>query len=250
MEARYAERAVVTGTGHFRTRGYAVVDTPPLSGHVLASFDSMPRDGHSQSRLRHIRLSQFFGYREEGQWIFALLPKRKYIQSAEYIRLAEAGGVMRHREQLECDPSPLIASVLDALQVDASDSFHINVNQIRVIANAEFKGVTVPEGPHRDGHEYSVIVVAGRHNVAGGETQVIDPVSNEIVHRQTLGENQAVLIDDERYIHYATDIVPAQGAVGHRDIWVIEINRWHKRAYGPSHERRASEAKLTAEAAA
>lgn len=42
----------------------------------------------------------------------------------------------------------------------------------------------------------------------------------------------------------------AQGTVGHRDIWVIEINRWHKRAYGPAHERRASEATLSVEATA
>lgn len=157
---------------------------------------------------------------------------------------------MRHREQLECDPSPLVAAVVQALPIDAEEGHHVNVNQIRVIANAEFKGVTVPEGPHRDGHEFSVIVVAGRHNVRGGETQVIDPVSREIVHRQVLAENQAVLIDDERYIHYATDIMPAQGTTGHRDIWVIEINRWSKRAYGPTHERRAREATLPAEVAA
>jgi hypothetical protein len=250
MEAHYLERATVTGPDHFKTHGYSLIDTPPLSEEVLASFSYMPRDGHSLKRLREIRLSQYFGYREEGQWIFALLPKRKYIQSAEYIRLAEAGGVMRHREQLECDPSPLISAVLDALPVDESDSYHVNVNQIRVITNTEFKGVTVPEGPHRDGHEFSVIVIAGRHNVLGGATQVIDPQSREIVHQQTLAENQAVLIDDERYIHYATDIVPAQGTVGHRDIWVIEVNRWHKRAYGPAHERQALEATLPAEATA
>jgi hypothetical protein len=250
MNARYREDAIGADAGHFRAHGYVVIDTPQLSDEVLASFGNMPRDGHSLQRLRHIRLSQFFGYREEGQWIFALLPKRKYIQSAEYIRLAEAGGVMRHREQLECDPSPLMAAVLNGLGVNGAESYHINVNQIRVIANPEFKGVTVPEGPHRDGHEYSVIVVAARHNVTGGETQIIDPASRDIVHRQTLGENQAVLIDDERYIHYATDVVPVEGEVGHRDIWVIEINRWHRRAYGPAHERRASEAKLAAEFAA
>ncbi|MFJ3058313.1 2OG-Fe dioxygenase family protein [Herbaspirillum sp. NPDC087042] len=77
-----------------------------------------------------------------------------------------------------------------------------------------------------------------------GEKQVIDPVSHEIIHRQTLGENQAILLDDERYIHYATDIEPAQGEVGYRDIWVVEINPWHHRAYGPAHEQRASQAKL------
>lgn len=250
MESIVLGRAAVTGANHFKTHGYAVIDTPVLSRQVLETFDNMPRDGHSLKRLRHIRLSQYFGYREEGQWIFALLPKRKYIQSAEYIRLAEAGGVMRHREQLECDPSPLMAAVLDALPVDQGQNYHVNVNQIRVTANAEFKGVTVPEGPHRDGHEFSVIVVAARHNVIGGETQIIEPASGAVVHRDVLGENQAVLIDDERYVHYATDVRPVQGSSGYRDIWVIEINRWHKRAYGPTHERRAAEATLPTATAA
>lgn len=115
----------------------------------------------------------------------------------------------------------------------------INVNQIRVVANGEYRGVTVPEGPHRDGHEYSVIAVVRRENVAGGETQVIDPITNQVIHRQTLEENQAIIIDDERYIHYATDIEPATGDSGYRDIWVVEINRWENRAYGRVHEREA-----------
>ncbi|MGE4242671.1 2OG-Fe dioxygenase family protein [Ramlibacter sp.] len=244
------DQADIAASGSFARRGYAVIDTPPPSAQVLDSFNHMPRDSHSLKRLREIRLSQFFAYREDDQWIFALLPRRKYIQSAEYIRLAEAGGVMRHREQLQCDPSPLMAAVLDALPVDVAVTYHLNVNQIRVIANSEFRGVTVPEGPHRDGHEFSVIVVAARHNVLGGETQIIDPASNEIVHRRVLAPNQAILIDDERYVHYATDIVPAEGSAGYRDIWVIEVNRWHRRAYGPAHERRALAAgSLLAEAA-
>ncbi|MFP8779788.1 2OG-Fe dioxygenase family protein [Hydrogenophaga sp. RWCD_12] len=238
------------GAAHFSAHGYAVIRTPALDAATLDSFNRMPRDGHSVKRLREIRLSQYFGYREEGQWIFALLPRRKYIQSAAYIRLAEAGGVLRHREQLECDPSPLIASVLDALAVSAESQYQINVNQIRVIANKVFKGVTVPEGPHRDGHEFSVIAIADRHNVRGGETQVIEPSTGQVIFRQKLEPNQAILIDDERYIHYATNIEPEQGDVGHRDIWVIEINRWDQRAYGPAHERQASEARLQEEVAA
>jgi hypothetical protein len=233
------------GAIHFRAHGYAVIRTPELDTSILNSFNRMPRDGHSVKRLREIRLGQFFGYKEEGQWIFALLPRRKYIQSAAYIRLAEAGGVLRHREQLECDPTPLISAVLDTLPISADGQYQINVNQIRVIANNEFKGVTVPEGPHRDGHEFSVIAVADRHNVQGGETQVIEPSTGKIIFRQTLEANQAILIDDERYIHYATNIEPEKDSVGHRDIWVIEINQWDRRAYGPVHERKASETRLT-----
>lgn len=238
METAF-EAENITSENNYLNNGYEIINTPEMSPEVLDTFNFMPRDGHSLKRLRHIRLSQYFGYLEEGQWIFALLPKRKYIQSAEYIRLAEAGGVLRHREQLECDPSPLMTAVLNSLPIDPAENYHINVNQIRVIANSEFNGVTVPEGPHRDGHQFSVIVVAKRQNVTGGETQIIDPASREIVHRAVLDENQAVLIDDERYIHYATDIKPAKGSDGYRDIWVIEISRWHKRAYGPTHERLA-----------
>lgn len=241
--------AIPQGEGaiHFHAHGYAVICTPTLDAATLDSFNRMPRDGHSVNRLREIRLSQFFCYKEEGQWIFALLPRRKYIQSAAYIRLAEAGGVMRHREQLECDPAPLIAAILDTLPISSEGQYQINVNQIRVIANTDFKGVTVPEGPHRDGHQFSVIAIADRHNVRGGETQVIDPSTGKVIFRKTLDVNQAILIDDERYIHYATNIEPEQGDVGHRDIWVVEINRWDQRAYGPTHERRASEARLTEE---
>lgn len=235
---------VTPSNDDFLDKGFCIVDMPVMSDSFQASFANLPRDRHSPSRLRQIRLSQYLGFWDEREWVFAILPQRKYIQSARYIRLAEAGGVPRHREQLEVDPSTLIARVLDNLPIDRQEMLQINVNQIRVVANSLFKGVTVPEGPHRDGHEYSVIAVARRANVKGGETQVIDPVTMEVVHRQTLKENQAILIDDERYIHYASNIEPVEGEAGYRDIWVIEINRWENRAYGRSHERLA----MTAEA--
>ncbi|MCL1482958.1 2OG-Fe dioxygenase family protein [Marinobacter sp. M3C] len=217
--------------------GYCVIDMPEIPQSLLGSFDSMPRDMHSLGRHRELRLTQYIGYWEEGEWVFAPLPKRNYVQSADYIKLAEAGGVPRHREQIVGDLTALVAAVLNQLPVELNEMFQINVNQIRVTANVEYKGVTVPEGPHRDGHEFSVIAVARRNNVKGGETHVIDPTTREILFRTILDENQAILIDDERFIHYASNIEPEEGDVGYRDIWVIEINRWHNRAYGPAHER-------------
>lgn len=217
--------------------GYCVIDMPEIPSSLLGSFGNMPRDMNSLGRLREIRLTQYIGYWEEGEWVFAVLPKRKYLQSADYIQLAEAGGVPRHREQIIGDPTVLVAAVLNQLPVDLNQMFQINVNQIRVTVNVEYKGVTVPEGPHRDGHEFSVIAVAKRNNVKGGETQVIDPKTREILFRTILDENQAILIDDERFIHYASNIESEEGDVGYRDIWVIEINQWKNRAYGPAHER-------------
>ncbi|MBY6311543.1 2OG-Fe dioxygenase family protein [Alcaligenes faecalis] len=221
----------------YAEHGYCVITMPEVPQSLLNSFNDMPRDMHSLGRLREIRLTQYIGYWEANEWVFAPLPQRKYVQSAHYIRLAEAGGVARHREQIVGDPTMLIAAVLDELPVDLTQMFQINVNQIRVTVNADYKGVTVPEGPHRDGHEFSVIAIAKRNNVKGGETQVIDPQTREVLFRTTLAENQAILIDDERFIHYASNIEPEEGDIGYRDIWVIEINRWKNRAYGPTHEQ-------------
>lgn len=228
-------------TGDFASDGWTVIDTPPLSSEMLATFDDLPRDKHSPSRYRTARLTQYFAYHEEGEWIFAPLPRRDYIQSAEYIKLAEAGGVRRFREQLVCDPSSLLVAVLSELPIDLNEHYQINVSQFRVIVDRTWRGITVPEGPHRDGHRFSVVGVARRHHVDGGETQVIDPASGEIVFRTILQNNQAILMDDARWIHYATDIVAAEGyESGYRDIWVIEVDPWAQRCYGPLHERRAS----------
>jgi hypothetical protein len=232
-------KPITSAQDDFLSKGYCVVDMPVMPESFQASFANLPRDAHSPSRLRQIRLSQYMGFWDEEDWVFAILPQRKYVQSAGYIRLAEAGGVPRHRDQLEVDPTPLIACVLENLPVNKTELFQINVNQIRVVVNELFRGVTVPEGPHRDGHEYSIIAVARRENVKGGETQVIDPNSKRFVHRQILKKNEAIIIDDERFIHYATNIEPNEGVSGFRDIWVIEINRWENRAYGRAHERLA-----------
>lgn len=225
----------------FDTVGYNVVNLPSLAREVIDSFNNMPRDLHSLGRCRYIRLSQYFVFWDECGWVLALLPRRKYVQSAKHIRLAEAGGIKRFREQLEIDTTSIVTPIMDALNLDRCAQYHVNVNQIRVVCNQDFKGITVPEGPHRDGHKYSVIAIAKRENVVGGVTQVIDPVSREVIFETVLEENQAILLDDERLFHYATDISPKFGAEGYRDIWVVEINEWEKRCYGPVHDRAASE---------
>lgn len=224
----------------FEKNGYVVINLPKPSKEITDSFNNMPRDSHSLGRCRHIRLSQYFIYWEDNSWVLALLPQRKYVQSAKFIRLAEAGGVKRHREQLQVDVTSVVSPIMDALGLERSGQYQANVNQIRVVCNEEFKGITVPEGPHRDGHQYSVIAVVKRENVDGGVTQVIDPDTIETLFETTLEENQAILLDDENFIHYASEITPTSGNTCYRDIWVVEINEWSNRCYGPTHDREAS----------
>ncbi len=84
------------------------------------------------------------------------------------------------------------------------------------------------------------LAVVKRENVDGGVTQVIDPDTMETLFETTLDENQAILLDDEKFIHYASEITPISGNTCYRDIWVVEVNEWSNRCYGPTHDREAS----------
>jgi len=223
----------------FAKQGYTVIKLVQPSAEIINSFDNLPRDTHSMGRLRQIRLTQYFSYNDDGEWVFATLPKRDYIQSSEYIKLAEAGGVRRHREQLEIDPSNIVSEIMNSLPISKDKLYQVNVNQIRVISNGTYNGITVPEGPHRDGHEFSVIAVVTRKNIEGGKTQIFSPDAEKLLFEHTLSENQAILIDDERFVHTASNIKHVIGSEGYRDIFVIEVNHWNNRAYGLKHEKSA-----------
>src|SRR5260221_13963456 len=97
------------------------------------------------------------------RWELELLPHRPFMQSKEYNSLV--GGVPRYLEPLRIDPTDQIAAGADAVPLDRSETYQLNVHQVRVLTNKEIRGIAVPEVPHRDGHEIGMIVVFRRGNI-------------------------------------------------------------------------------------
>jgi hypothetical protein len=222
------------------TEQFTVIALPEPSDSVTTAFEHLPQDPYTPGGHRSRRFSPFkLTYEEvDAIWKLEELPHRPFMQSRDHNTLV--GGVSRKLPPLTIDPSHQIDAACRAMGLDTAYAWHINVHQIRVIATPGIRGVLVPEGLHRDGHELVMIAVYARENIEGGETQLIPNEGGEPFFRITLNPNQALIFDDTAMLHYATDIVPLTPAGGHRDLWIVAMNKWENRRYGPEYEAAAA----------
>ena len=219
-------------------RGFWVVDFPLPDPVALSSFDRLPADHYTVGGQRFRRFTAYRMNRREGKWNLEALPPRPFLQPKSYNPLS--GGLARHFEPMEIDPSLQIAAVCDAIGLDGEQEYALNVHQVRVIVDARIKGVVVPEGPHRDGHRIIMTMVFDRSNVSGGVSQLMETGSQTPFYERTLPSGTALVVEDERMWHHATDIQPCGPERACRDIWIVSLNPWAERRYGEQYERHAS----------
>jgi hypothetical protein len=219
--------------------GYAVIDLPAPSQQVIDEFEHLPFDPFTGGQQRYRRFSQFRMWFDEAaaSWRLERLPHRPFLQPKVVNGLI--GGIQRPFEPLRFDPTPQIAAGARALNLDRGSDWQLNVHQCRVMTNPDVRGISVPEGPHRDGHEYGMLAVFSRRNIAGGVNQLMPTGGGEPFFEVTLQPNQALVYEDGAMWHHATDIVALDETGGHRDLWIVAFNRWEDRKYGEAFERAA-----------
>jgi len=213
---------------------FAVVDLPKPPPEVMAAFEDLPQDPYTPGGHRSRRFSQFKMIFDEGRWRLERLPHRPFIQASDYNPLV--GGVARELEPLTIDPGPQVISGAESFPLDTAEIWQVNVHQCRVVTAPDLPGVSVPEGPHHDGHDFGMLAVFRRYNISGGETQLMPNEGGEPFFRTTLEANQSLVYEDAAMLHYATDIEPLTADGGFRDLWIVAFNRWENRKYGPEFE--------------
>jgi hypothetical protein len=151
---------------------------------------------------------------------------RAHWQPLDYNALH--GGFERWFEPVETAvaSNPLWTGLLSSLsqlfaQVKPVSKWFIEAHQFR-IDTAGGVGRPTPEGAHRDGVDFVVVILVGRNGVKGGETRVFDahgPHGLRFVMEHPL---TTLLLDDERVIHETTPILPVDTAgSGYRDTLVL-----------------------------
>jgi hypothetical protein len=104
--------------------------------------------------------------------------------------------------------------------------WRVEVHQFRIEARRELPGQPTPEGMHRDGVDYVLVLLIARRNIASGTTTI-----HALDHRElgsfTLTEPlDAALVDDARVFHGVTAVEavdPDQPA--YRDVLVVTFKR-------------------------
>ncbi|GLQ46651.1 hypothetical protein GCM10007862_17020 [Dyella lipolytica] len=100
--------------------------------------------------------------------------------------------------------------------------WHVEVHQFRIEASIDVAGEPTPEGSHRDGVDFVLVLLIDRHNIASGTTTIHSP-DGQLLGDFTLAHPlDAALIHDPRVFHGVTPVMPLDATEpAHRDVLVV-----------------------------
>ncbi|MDQ3025969.1 MAG: 2OG-Fe dioxygenase family protein [Pseudomonadota bacterium] len=194
-----------------------------------ASWNDLPRDthlpeGHRYRRRRHATLSA-----RAGEGSFRVEPHQPHYQGLEYNALV--GGIERWFEPVA--PQIVAGATFGAVialclrlfgRLRPHTEWRIECHQFRIEARGDYAGQPTPEGVHRDGVDYVMVLLVGRANIASGTTTVHD-LDGRLLGSFTLESAfDAALVDDARVKHGVTAVHPIDLArPASRDVLVVTL---------------------------
>jgi hypothetical protein len=100
--------------------------------------------------------------------------------------------------------------------------WHVEVHQFRIEASIDTAGEPTPEGSHRDGVDFVLVLLVDRHNIASGTTTIHTPDGKLLGDFTLTHPFDAALIHDPRVFHGVTPVMPlVAGEPAHRDVLVV-----------------------------
>ena len=194
---------------------------------LAASWRGMPLDrhlpgGHRYRRRRHATLSA-----AAGSTGFAIEPHRPHYQALEYNPLV--GGIERWFEPIP--PAVLAGPSFRAVMgfclalfgpLAPGARWHVECHQFRIEARRDAAGLPTPEGVHRDGVDYVLVMLVSRVNIASGTTTMHDSEGTQLDRFTLTDPLDAALVDDNRVKHGVTPVEPVDPALpAYRDVLVV-----------------------------
>jgi hypothetical protein len=224
--------------------GFALVRAPEMR-HVLQpaglrdwqgfaqSWDDLGVDAYMADGGRY-RRRRFACFRATAEGIFRK-PHQPHYQSRDYNPLN--GGVERWFEPVTdaATEHPALRAILATCQAlfdrltpppVRPPAWHVEIHQFRIEATPGQEGRPTPEGMHRDGVDWVLVLLVSRVNIVSGETTIGD-VAHRPLGSFTLTEPlDAAFTDDNRVFHGVTAVTPLDPArPGHRDVLVVTFRR-------------------------
>jgi hypothetical protein len=104
--------------------------------------------------------------------------------------------------------------------------WHVEIHQFRIEAHTGMEGRPTPEGLHRDGVDWVLVLLIARENVASGMTSIHDLARQNIGNFTLTRPFDAAFVDDARVYHGVTPVEPLDPArPAYRDVLVVTFRR-------------------------
>ncbi|ATQ44978.1 hypothetical protein CSW64_11275 [Caulobacter mirabilis] len=191
------------------------------------SIDEYMADGGRYRRRRYASLEA-----QPGK--IARQAHRPHFQSLDYNALN--GGVERWFEPITeaVGEMPFTRRILDlslgvfgaAAAPDPGYPWRVEMHQFRIEARAGEQGRPTPEGAHRDGVDWVLVMLVARENIAAGVTDIFDPAGASLGSFTLMEPLDAVFIDDARVFHGVTAVEAVDpDRPAYRDVLVTTFRR-------------------------
>ncbi len=196
-----------------------------------ASWNDMPvdtymADGGRYRRRRHAVFEALPG------GAITRAPHQPHYQSRDYNPLH--GGIERWFEPIaeEIGAGASLATILGFCRAlferlaPTIRAWHIETHQFRIEARPGEPGKPTPEGMHRDGVDYVLVLLIRRQNIRRGTTSIHD-LDRRLLGSFTLADAfDAALVHDARVYHGVTPVEPVDPAApAWRDVLVVTFRR-------------------------
>jgi len=196
-----------------------------------ASWDRLELDQYLAERER-CRRRRFAVYTAGADGRIERQPHQPHYQHEHYNRLF--GGIERWFAPIEetIGESETMRTILGfcdslfrSLAPDAG-RWHVEAHQFRIEARAQAPGHPTPEGVHRDGVDFVLVLLVNRRNIVSGTTTVYDAAGVALGSFTLTDPLDAALVDDRRVAHGVTPVAPLEPShPGHRDVLVVTFKR-------------------------
>jgi hypothetical protein len=239
MPDRLTAIARTVGSG-----GFACVRAPEMRAVLEAaglsewerfarSWDDLGVDMYMADGGRY-RRRRFACFRAGGEGI-SRKPHQPHYQSRDYNPLN--GGIQRWFDPVTeaIGAHPALHAILatcrtlfDRLTLPElrPASWHVEIHQFRIEARPGQEGRPTPEGMHRDGVDWVLVLLVSRVNIRSGETSIGDLAKRPLGSFTLTEPLDSAVTDDNRVHHGVTAVTPLDSTrPGHRDVLVVTFRR-------------------------
>ena len=159
-------------------------------------------------------------------------PHQPHYQSLDYNTLN--GGVERWFEPIKpaIGDGSSMRTILEYCRslfgrlAPETDTWHVEAHQFRIEARLGESAKPTPEGMHRDGVDYVLVLLVNRRNIRSGTTTVHDLDKRALGSFTLTDPLDSALVDDARCYHGVTPVEPENPAQpAYRDVLVVTFRK-------------------------
>ena len=195
---------------------------------ILKSFVNLPYDKYEKSKGYYFRFRRFSKFYIINDSI-SFISDTKFFQAKQLNRYA--GGLKRKFLPIE---DKIKFKMVELFKnnflgtLNNKKKMEIGLHQLRIKCGKNFVGYPVPEGWHKDGFNFVILINFGSKNITGGVTRIKEKLNdNKDTFSSFLEKGEFIFTNDKKLFHYTDPInVKKQNVEGSRDTLVITIKQF------------------------